>query len=110
MERVCQFNEAVVCDRKECYHCGWDPEVAKAVSYYDNASFAKRVKCPINVSTGLYDRTCVPTSVLAVYNSIPETTQKWLTFVPDGAHGAHHKPADNRRADYIEAAVKESAK
>ena len=30
MERTCQFNEAVVCDRKECYHCGWDPEVAKA--------------------------------------------------------------------------------
>ena len=87
-----------------------DPEVAKTVSYYDNASFAKRVKCPINVSTGLYDRTCVPTSVLAVYNSIPETTQKWLTVVPDGAHGAHHKPADKRRAEYIEAAVKESAK
>ena len=30
MERTCQFNEAVVCDRKECYHCGWDPEVADA--------------------------------------------------------------------------------
>ena len=30
MERTCQFNKEVVCDRKECYHCGWDPEVAKA--------------------------------------------------------------------------------
>lgn len=30
MERVCQFNDAVVCDSKECYHCGWDPEVANA--------------------------------------------------------------------------------
>ena len=30
MERTCQFNIEVVCDRKECYHCGWDPEVAKA--------------------------------------------------------------------------------
>ena len=30
MERTCQFNKEVVCDRQECYHCGWDPEVAKA--------------------------------------------------------------------------------
>jgi hypothetical protein len=30
MERICQFNEGVICDSTECYHCGWDPEVAKA--------------------------------------------------------------------------------
>jgi hypothetical protein len=30
MERACQYNEAVVCDSKECYHCGWDPEVAQS--------------------------------------------------------------------------------
>ena len=30
MERVCQFNDAIVCNSKECYHCGWDPEVEKA--------------------------------------------------------------------------------
>ena len=29
MERVCQFNEEIICDSNECYHCGWDPEVAK---------------------------------------------------------------------------------
>lgn len=32
MERVCQYNEAIMCDSSECYHCGWDPEVAKARS------------------------------------------------------------------------------
>jgi hypothetical protein len=32
MERECQFNRAIVCDSDECYHCGWDPEVAKARS------------------------------------------------------------------------------
>lgn len=80
--------------------------VAKTAAYYDNAYFAKRVKCPINVNTGLFDRTCVPTSVLAVFNSIPETTQKWLTVVPDGAHGAHHNPGNKRRNDYMAAAVK----
>jgi hypothetical protein len=30
MSRDCPFNEGVVCDSEECYHCGWDPEVAKA--------------------------------------------------------------------------------
>jgi hypothetical protein len=30
MERICQYNEEVICDSNECYHCGWDPEVAKA--------------------------------------------------------------------------------
>ncbi len=30
MEHVCQYNAEVVCDHKKCYHCGWDPEVAKA--------------------------------------------------------------------------------
>ena len=30
MERVCQYNRAIDCDSDECYHCGWDPEVAEA--------------------------------------------------------------------------------
>ncbi|MBR7120599.1 MAG: acetylxylan esterase [Lentisphaeria bacterium] len=83
-----------------------DPQVAAAVAYYDNVYFAKRVKCPINVNTGLFDRTCVPTSVMAVFNNIPETTQKWLTIVPDGAHGAHHNPGNKRRDAYIDMAIK----
>lgn len=29
MERICQHNDAIICDSTECYHCGWDPEVAK---------------------------------------------------------------------------------
>ncbi len=28
MERPCDYNDQVVCDKRECYHCGWDPEVA----------------------------------------------------------------------------------
>lgn len=32
MERVCQYNHAIDCDSDECYHCGWDPEVARARS------------------------------------------------------------------------------
>lgn len=29
MKRICQFNEEIICDSAECYHCGWDPKVAK---------------------------------------------------------------------------------
>ena len=29
MERDCPYNRAIVCDSEECYHCGWDPEVAE---------------------------------------------------------------------------------
>lgn len=30
MTQVCQYNHAIDCDSDECYHCGWDPEVAEA--------------------------------------------------------------------------------
>jgi hypothetical protein len=30
MEHPCQYNEGVICNRKQCNHCGWDPEVSKA--------------------------------------------------------------------------------
>lgn len=29
MERICDYNPEIICDSKECYHCGWDPEVAE---------------------------------------------------------------------------------
>ena len=29
MERICDHNPGVICDRKKCYHCGWHPEVAE---------------------------------------------------------------------------------
>ena len=29
MGRICQYNKEVICDRDECYRCGWHPEVAK---------------------------------------------------------------------------------
>lgn len=28
-EHICQYNDAIACDCEECYHCGWDPEVAE---------------------------------------------------------------------------------
>lgn len=26
---VCPHNDAVVCRKKTCYHCGWNPKVAQ---------------------------------------------------------------------------------
>ena len=29
MNCICQYNEEIICDSNECYHCGWDPKVAR---------------------------------------------------------------------------------
>ena len=29
MERVCEHNNAIICDSEHCYRCGWHPEVAQ---------------------------------------------------------------------------------
>lgn len=46
MERVCDFNREVVCDRQECYHCGWDPEVAQERLREIQGAIPKRYKVP----------------------------------------------------------------
>ena len=30
MERTCQYNIEVICEREECHRCGWNPDVEKA--------------------------------------------------------------------------------
>jgi hypothetical protein len=44
MERTCDYNIGVICDSAECYHCGWDPEVAKA--RLEAMTFEKHYKIP----------------------------------------------------------------
>ncbi len=56
--------------------------------YYDNVNFAKRITCPIWISTGLKDKTCPPSGVLAVYNNLPRTTEKHLRIAPERGHDA----------------------
>jgi cephalosporin-C deacetylase-like acetyl esterase len=63
-----------------------NPAVAACVAYFDGCYFAKRIKCPIYVNTGLIDNTCPPTSVFAMYNSLPVTTEKHMTIAPDKGH------------------------
>ncbi len=63
-----------------------DPAVAECAAYFDGCYFARRIKCPIYISTGLLDTVCVPTSVYAAYNSLPEGTEKHMFIDPRKGH------------------------
>ena len=76
------------------------------LSYYDVAFFAKRIKCEINMSAGLLDFSCSPTSVMAAYNNIPAEVKKHIQIVPDGLHGTASKGMEKRFNEVLDAAIK----
>ena len=77
------------------------------VSYFDNVYFAPRIKCEIWLSTGMNDSTCVPTSVVAVFNSLPEKTVKHLYIAPTGDHlTTGNPPADTALDKLLKERVK----
>lgn len=61
-----------------------DENIVKTTPYFDCAFFAKRIKADAYFTVGLVDRTCVPTSVYATFNSIPG--KKNITVYPDKGH------------------------
>ncbi len=67
--------------------------VEAVLPYYDNTNFAKRIKCPIHLSTGLLDITCPPSGILAVYNNLPAETEKHLFINPRAGHDAGYPGA-----------------
>ena len=75
------------------------------LSYYDVAFFAKRIKCEINMSAGLLDFSCSPTSVMAAYNNIPAGVKKHIQIVPDGLHGTASKGMEKRFNEVLDAAI-----
>ena len=64
-----------------------DPKVIAATAYLDGVFFARRIKCPVYISTGLIDQTCVPPAVYSVYNSFADDIEKHIEFNPRGGHG-----------------------
>ena len=63
-----------------------DPTAARrTMGYFDTVNFAKKLPCPIRLSVGFIDTICPPTSVYALYNSIPG--KKSIINVVTGAHG-----------------------
>ena len=76
------------------------------LSYYDVSFFAKRIKCEINVSAGLLDFSCSPTSVMSAYNNIPAGVKKSIQIVPDGFHGTASHGMEKRFNEVLDAAVR----
>ena len=68
-----------------------DAALAKTVQYFDSNKFAKYIRCPVYLSTGLVDFTCSPTSVYTVYNSL--NVEKHLEIIPNGTHNSLSKEA-----------------
>ena len=57
-----------------------DPKIIAATAYYDTVNFARFVKVPVLMSSGLIDTACPPTTVLSIYNTLPGPKQ--LDLVP----------------------------
>ena len=55
---------------------GKTPQIQKALSYIDGASFAPYIKSRIRVLAGEYDEVCYPMNIRAAYNMIPASTDK----------------------------------
>ncbi len=52
-----------------------DLKIIAATAYYDTVNFARFVKVPVLMSSGLIDTACPPTTVLSIYNTIPGPKQ-----------------------------------
>ena len=73
---------------------GWMPDVEKGILYYDSASFAKRVKCPVSIPLiGLGDTACTPSGLCAFYNAF--NTPKSATFCQGDNHGYGMKRSES---------------
>lgn len=60
--------------------------------YYDTINFARSIKCPVIMSAGFLDGTCVPGSVYAAYNEI-QSSKRMFTGPLQG-HDSIHAFAD----------------
>ena len=69
------------------------PLISRTLSYYDAVPFARRIKCPIWVSLGLYDDVTPSVGVFCAYNVIPHE-QKELLVQPLTGHGGGYNYTD----------------
>ena len=65
------------------------PEYTAALEYYDTINFAKRLRCDILIGTvGLGDYTTNPAGITALYNSLPNTISKTITYIQNRTHSS----------------------
>ena len=65
---------------------GWFPGWTEALGYLDTANFAKRIKCPVNMTIGLGDYICPPSGQMVLYRNLK--CPKKLTVRQNMGHGA----------------------
>ncbi len=63
-----------------------DPRVVAATAYYDNVFFARRIKCEVWLTAGLFDTTCSPAGIYLVYNNLA-AANKHIDLFATGNHG-----------------------
>ncbi len=63
---------------------GWRPDWVAGLGYYDCVNFAKRIKCPVTITSGLGDYTCPPSGITVLYNNI--TAPKKITYIQGSTH------------------------
>src|SRR5207247_179489 len=70
-------------------HGGKDADkVHQASRYYDPVNFARKIRCPVLIGTGLLDDLAPPSSVLAAANQI--TAPKEVIILPRAGHQDEH--------------------
>ena len=75
----------------------------RTAGYYDAANFAKRIRCPVLVGTGLIDGTSSPLNQFAMYNNIP--APKRVVLMPEDEHTSPHTAYKAAQAAWWKAAA-----
>ena len=63
-----------------------DETTRKALNYFDVANLATLIRCEVFFCTGFADEGCTPSTVIAAYNNLPETTKKSFSSCPTTGH------------------------
>ena len=75
-----------------------DPKIVAATAYYDTCNFARFVKVPVLMSSGLIDTACPAMTVLSIYNTL--TCPKQIDLVPLLGHN-HSRSFDAMRNRFL---------
>ncbi len=95
---LCVAGAAAMCNHNGT-PAGWPlllekaPEAAETAPYFDVVNFAKRISCPVVMTVGFLDRTCVPGSTYVAYNNIPGENKKMYHVI----HGGHNGKSPDKR-------------
>ncbi len=82
----------------------WNAKTKRTAGYFDNCSFARRLRCPVLVTAAWHDFLTKPSSVYAAWNNI--TSPKELRPFPN----AGHWPAIRDTEDYARNEVRKHLK